>query len=144
MRLNTSTISALHAAMELARARAGRIVTVGEVASRYGLAEGSLAKVFQRLVRAGIARGTRGVGGGYRLARPASKVTILDVVRAFEPVRPGGWCPGDRGADHRDHQRCSLARVFDEMDQMLEATFASITLETLVAPALQPAARRGA
>ncbi len=67
-------------------------VTVAGVADRYGMPRTALAKVFQQLVRAGLALGTRGVGGGYRLARPAPQVSVLDVISAFERPRPGPVC----------------------------------------------------
>jgi len=133
MNLNKSTRYALYAAMEMALAGAQDTVTVSEVAGRYGVSEGALAKVFQQLVRAGIAIGTRGVGGGYRLSRPASRVTVLEVLDVFERSRPPGRCLLTDGADPCDtYPACRLGRLFDEVDEMARNTFASITLETLV------------
>ena len=48
---------------------------LGGVLSDMGVPPGALAKVFQNLVRAGIAVGVRGVGGGYVLAKPASAIS---------------------------------------------------------------------
>jgi Rrf2 family protein len=126
VRLSLTTHYALLATLELAR-ESSRAVSVAEVAARNRIPETALAKVFQQLVRARLARGTRGVGGGYRLARPASHVTVLDVVRAFEPPEPprlpvvarGGWA-GAR-----------LRALFDEVDELAESTFESVSLETL-------------
>jgi DNA-binding IscR family transcriptional regulator len=80
------------------------------------------------------------VGGGYRLARPTSRITVLDVVTVFEPPRAPGDCllraaPGDEspGADG-----CSLQDLFDEIDEMVRCTFASVTLETLVRRGRRP------
>lgn len=133
MNLNKSTRYALYAAMEMAQADGGSAVTVGEVAERYRVPGGALAKVFQQLVRAGIAAGTRGVGGGYRLARDASSLTVLDVINVFEPARPEGECLLADGAnDCGRFAACRLGRLFDEVDALSRNTFASITLETLV------------
>lgn len=132
MNLNKSTRYALYATMELARSE-DRTVTVGEVASRYTVPEGVLAKVFQHLVRAGLAVGTRGIGGGYKLSRPPAAITVLDVVRAFEPPRSPGGCLL-AGEDEACGQRtlCRLGRLFDEVDEIAQNTFASVSLETLV------------
>lgn len=138
MKLNKSTRYALCAAVELAAAEGGENgqVTVAQVSRRYDIPPAVLAKVFQRLVRAGIAVGSRGTGGGYRLARKASDVTMLDVITNFEPLRP-------LGRHHLDPSPVTepstvdvspLHRVFDEVDELVRCTFASITLETLVAP----------
>lgn len=133
MNLNKSTRYALYAAMEMAAAAPGRAVTVSEVAARYRIPEGALAKVFQQLVRAGVALGTRGAGGGYRIARPPSEVTVLDVVRVFEPPRPPGHCLiGDGRGDCDLASACRLRRLFDEVEGLARNTFASVSLETLV------------
>lgn len=131
--LHKSTRYALYAALELARAAPGDPVSVSSVAGRYRIPEGPLAKVLQQLVRAGLAAGTRGVGGGYRLTRPPSEVTVLDVMAAFEPPRePGACLLDDAGGDCRGLGTCRLRRLFDEVDELARATYASTTLETLV------------
>ena len=133
MNLNKSTRYALYASMEMALAEGDEPVTVAQVAERYAIPESALAKVFQQLVRAGVAGGTRGVGGGYRLSKPPSAITVLDVIRVFEPTREHGECLlADAGADCGRHERCRLARLFDEVDLLARNTFASVTLETLV------------
>jgi Rrf2 family protein len=134
MTFRKSTRYALYAAMEMARAPGDAPVTAGQVAERYRIPGTVLAKVFQQLVRAGIAVGTRGTRGGYRLARPAAKVTVLDVIEAFEPVRPSEEC---LLADHNEpscseHQLCRLRRLFDEVDDTARCTYASVSLDTLV------------
>lgn len=123
---------ALHASLEMALA-GEQPVTVAQVANRYGVPRTALAKVFQQLVRVGLAKGTRGVGGGYRLARPASTISVLDVIASFEPTRgsrrclvsddPGGACP---------QPGCGLRNLFDEADDLLRSTFASVSLTTLM------------
>lgn len=135
MNLNKSARYALYAALEMAQAAGGpRLVTVGDVARRYSIPEGALARVFQQLVRAGIAAGTRGVGGGYRLARPPSKLTVLDVIEVFDPPRRPGHCvlAGEKGGCGAS-STCRLKRLFDEVDETVRSTYASVTLATLVA-----------
>lgn len=133
MTLSKSARYALYAAAEMAAAD-GNLVTVAQVAARYRIPATALAKVVGQLVRSGIALGTRGVGGGYRLARPASRTTVLDVLAAFEPPRPPGRCLLD---DHDQGQcvqsaHCSLRSLFDEIDEQVRCTLASVSLETLV------------
>lgn len=139
MTLGKSARYALYAALEMAAA-GDRPVTVTQVAEPHGIPPTALAKVFQQLVRAGIAVGTRGVGGGYRLARPRSAITVLDIVSVFEPLRtPGHDLLGDpaavspRGGTTRTpyHAQTRLRRLFDEVDEGIRATLASVTLDTL-------------
>ena len=133
MNITKSTRYALYAAAEMAMA--GDLpTTVTAVAQKYGIPEGALAKVFQQLVRAGLATGTRGIGGGYRLVRPASKVTVLDVLHIFERRRDPGACllhdrPGERCPRM---SACGLHWLFTEVDELTRSTYESVTLDTLV------------
>jgi len=130
---NKSTCYALFAAMEMARAGPGRQVSVAFVAERYAVPPAVLAKVFQQLVRGGVAVGVRGSGGGYRLAREAAGITVLDVIEAFEPPGVACGCPiDDRRGGRGPAESRRLRRLFDEVDEQARSTFASVTLETLV------------
>jgi Rrf2 family protein len=134
MNFRKGTRYALYAAMEMARSEEGRPVTAGQVAARYGVAAAVLAKVFQQLFRAGLAVGTRGVNGGYVLAHPATRLTVLEVIEAFEPPRPPQRC---LLADHDEPEcsqthACRLRRLFDEVEEISRCTYASVTLDTLV------------
>ena len=138
MTITKSARYALYAASEMALA-GDAPTTVGAVASRYQIPEGALAKAFQQLVRAGLATGTRGIGGGYRLARSASKITVLDVLRVFAPRRAasacllhdrsGQPCPAEVG--------CGVKWLFTEVDELVESTYESVTLQTHVRRARQ-------
>jgi len=132
VKLNRTTRYALYAAMDMA-STPDEQVTVGRVAERYRIPEGALAKVFQQLVRSGIALGTRGVGGGYRLARPRRKITVQEVISAFEPPRPAGSCLLERAEEPCTvPTACRLGSLFDEVDELVRCTFESVTLDTLV------------
>lgn len=136
MHLGKSTRYALTAALEMAHAPDG-LVTVAGLAARHALPAGALAKALQSLVRAGLAVGTRGVGGGYRLARPASRISVLDVVEVFQPLGAGG---GPLGGPERDEPPdpaaaepplAGLVGLLGEVDEYVRSTFASVSLQTL-------------
>ena len=137
MNLNKSTRYALHAALEMALVEE-ETVTANQVAARYEIPENVVAKVLQQLVRSGLARGVRGVGGGYRLARPSSEIAVQDIIDIFEPAPPpdtcmlkeypGADCPGGT------EPRCRLMGLFQEVDETVRSTFASVSLATLAAP----------
>ena len=133
MTLKKSTYYALYAALEMARAGKGVQVTASRVAQSYGVPEAVLAKVFQQLVRKGIAVGTRGTRGGYSLARLPADVTVLDVIQAFEPSLETDRSPvaanSREGADAPGLDR--LRKLFGEVDELARCTYASVTLETL-------------
>ncbi len=138
MTFNKSTRYALYAALEMALAGERNQVTVSQVADRHRIPEWALAKVFQRLVRSGIAIGTRGVRGGYQLAKGPSRVTLLDVMSVFQPPRPVGQCliAGKSEPRCAHYAECRLRGIFDEVDEIVRCTFASVTLETLAGRAI--------
>ena len=83
MRLNLQSDYALRLLMQLA-ASGGELVTIREVAERYGVSQNHLTKVAYTLGRKGFVETVRGRSGGMRLARPASRIPIGDVVREME------------------------------------------------------------
>lgn len=134
MTFRKGTRYALYAAMEMARSEEGVPVTAAQVAEHYEIPSTVLAKTFQQLVRAGLATGTRGVRGGYTLTRPATAVTVLDVIEVFEPPTPGEQCLiADRNEPEcSKSDLCRLRRLFDEVEEVARCTYASVTLDTLV------------
>jgi Rrf2 family protein len=139
MKISGSARYALHAALEMALA-GEEPVTVAQVANGFGIPQAALAKVFQQLVRAGLALGTRGVGGGYRLARRAAEISVLDVTTVFEPPHAPGRCLLAERADGgcARHVGCGLRLLFDEADELLRCTFASVSLATLARRTARP------
>lgn len=132
MKLGQSARYALHAAIEMARSP-DRPVTVGAVAARLSIPSAALAKIFQQLVRAGVARGARGAGGGYRLSRPPSVLSALDVIVPFGPPPPPDQCLSAGRDDARcpEGEACGVRRLLDETDELVRTTFASVSLKTL-------------
>jgi Rrf2 family protein len=129
MKLQTSTSLALYSALEFA-ANAGRQIAAADIAAKYGVSPHHLAKVLRELVRAGIIESTRGVGGGYRFAGNAKRLTLMDVIELFEDI-------GDRAARIRQPGAATdvgreLGVVLAEIDEIAKATFRSITVETLL------------
>ena len=76
---------ALHSLLVLAGRRAP--VSIRDLAGYQKLPERYLAKVFQRLKAAGIVQGTEGIAGGFTLARPPERISVLEVLEAVDPER---------------------------------------------------------
>lgn len=83
MRLTVQTDYALRMQMHLA-CHAGSLVTIHEIAERYGRSKNHLTKVANALGRAGHIETTRGRNGGIRLARPAKAILVGAVARDSE------------------------------------------------------------
>ncbi len=66
-------------------ARDGGQLTIRELASAEQVPETTVAKIVAHLRRAGLVMAERGRNGGYSLAHPAERITLADIVGAFEP-----------------------------------------------------------
>jgi Rrf2 family protein len=94
-----------------------------EIADAYHLPVTLLAKVMQQLARAGIVHSLSGTHGGYKLARPASRINTLEVVRAIDGPVILTNCFTDHGAcDQTDSctVREPLRRVHEAILSLLE------------------------
>lgn len=128
MRIQTSTLIALVAVLELAR-QSEEQVPAAAIAKEYGISPHHLAKVLNTLTRAGMVRGARGAGGGYQFSGNARRMTLLDVMTLFERIPEGSPMPA---TDAQNGIAQALAQVLQEVDDMMIATFNSITIETLL------------
>lgn len=87
MRLTAFTDFGLRALMRLA-AEPERSFTTDEIATEFAISRHHLTKVVHELAGAGFVNTQRGAGGGFRLARPASSITLGEVVRVLERHQP--------------------------------------------------------
>ena len=89
-----------------------------------------LAKVLQSLAQADLIVGRRGVGGGYRLARAAEKISLLDIINAIDPIERIGECP--LGLPNHSTQLCALHTCLDNAARQIIEMFRGVTLIDLV------------
>ena len=92
-----------------------------------------LAKVLQLLAQSDLIIGRRGVGGGYRLAKPADTISMLDVVNAIDPVKRIESCP--LGLPNHGGTLCALHRAMDDAAKHMLETFGGVSMADLVADA---------
>lgn len=84
MMISTRGRYALRVLIDLAENRREGYITLNEIADRQGISEKYLESIVKGLVRARMVEGLRGKGGGYRLAKPAEDINVLDVLRVME------------------------------------------------------------
>jgi Rrf2 family protein len=89
MKLTRASSYALHAAAYLAAKKGDKPTPSHTIAKTCGIKERFLLKVLKPLVSARVLTSIKGPNGGYRLARPASEIALLDIIEA-----------GDQGAIH--------------------------------------------
>ncbi|MCC6343017.1 MAG: Rrf2 family transcriptional regulator [Bryobacterales bacterium] len=119
---------ALRAMVVLAR-HGGAPQTAQAIAGKSQVPVDYLFKVLQVLGRAGLVGAQRGKHGGFSLTRPATEVTVLEIINAVDPIQRIRSCP----LDIKSHGStlCPLHRKLDAALQLVEHAFASTTLADL-------------
>ena len=84
MKLSTKGRYAMVALADIALADQDDPVTLGDVSRRQSISLPYLEQLFVKLRRAELVESVRGPGGGYRLARPASEIRVVDVLQAVD------------------------------------------------------------
>ena len=105
MRMSDGVEWGVHACTVLAALPAGGALPAAKLAEYHGVPAAYLAKHLQAMARAGVLETVKGPRGGYRLARPASEITLLDVVEAIDGDESAFRCIGDP-PPRADGRRC--------------------------------------
>ena len=135
MRVSTRGDYASRALLSLALNSGDGVPTsVRDIADRTGLPQPYLEQILLALKGAGIVRSKRGVGGGYVLARPASEITLAEIVSAVD----GPIVVGDFGLPHQDgacdHEgQCVLLAIWAASGAHMRHYLGSYTLATIAA-----------
>lgn len=87
--LSQSGIHAIRAVVALAEVPEAAYCGVPEIARSTGSPRNYLGKLLLQLSRHGLVESRKGLGGGFRLARPAAEIRLIDVMASIEDV--GRW-----------------------------------------------------
>ncbi|WP_285576147.1 RrF2 family transcriptional regulator [Actinoallomurus iriomotensis] len=145
MKLPVSTEWLLHCATTLAQLDPGTTASAAQLAQYYDLPAAYLAKQLQALVRSGALAATTGPRGGFRLARPASEITLLHIVEAVDGAASPYECreirQQGRGALSPEECRntCVLAEKMADAHEAWRRSLAATSLADVLA-ALPPSA----
>lgn len=128
--IRRETDYAVRTVLHLASLGSEAVVQVRDVAAQRHLPLSFVRRIVARLAASGLLRTTRGMGGGIRLARPASEISMLDVVRAMEGsltlnpcVETPHTCPLSAG--------CPAQRAWTDATAVLENHLASVRFDAL-------------
>jgi Rrf2 family protein len=94
-----------------------------DVAEAYGIPSEALAKILQRLVKAGLLKSLHGINGGYRLARDPHKISAFEVIRAIDGPLFITSCitvRGECGQSNRCNIREPLRKVNSSIEDVLK------------------------
>jgi len=109
------------------------VLSAQALAERARLEAPTVSKLLKQLAQAGLVVSTRGINGGYRLARLAEKITIADIVTAMEGPIGMTECSAHAGAcGHEPH--CGVRVNWQRINHAIADALASVTLADMVKP----------
>ena len=115
------------------------VLSATGLAERAGLEPPTVAKVLKPLAQAGLVQAFRGATGGYRLARPASEISLVEIVEAMEGPLAMTECSvhdGQCDIEHSCSARANWRRINDVVaDALRRVTLADMTLPVPAADA---------
>lgn len=133
VRISEAASLGLHTMALLAR-ESRRRFTTQEIAARLSASGHHLAKVMQRLVRAGLVESIRGPQGGFRLVKPAEKTRLLEIYEAIEgPLNPCGCLLPRPSCDGKG--QCVLGDIVRKVHHLIEEHLSETTLAEMAARA---------
>jgi Rrf2 family protein len=129
----TTTEYAIRGVAELAsRSQTGQSMLLDELVKGTDLPRDFLAKVFQKLVKAGVLRSAKGRGGGFSLPRAAHEITLMDLVTAIDgPTRMDRCVLGL--ARCTDFMPCAQHDLYKPIRQRLKDYLETTTVADLAA-----------
>jgi len=130
MRLTTKGRFAVTAMLDLALHGTHGPVTLSGISERQKISLSYLEQLFGKLRRRELVESVRGPGGGYHLARDASRVTVADIIRAVEEPIDSTQCGGRENC--HDSHRCMTHDLWEELNSTVYGFLSGVSLSQLV------------
>ena len=133
MKISTKGKYGLRAMIDLAQYSEQEAVSISSIAQRQKISESYLEQLVAKLKKAGLVISIRGAAGGYRLARPASDISVGDVLRALEGDVRAVICTAQTEEGCEGEELCVTKYVWQRINESIEKTVVEMMIDQLVA-----------
>ena len=137
MKITSQEEYGLRCLLQLARTPQGQVVSVKEIGLKEGLSSAYVEKLLRILSKTGLVHSVRGINGGYVLNRPASAVTLGEVMRPLGAVQTTEpicqhFTGNQRVCVH--FSDCGIRSVWSGLTTYIQTFLDRTTLESLLEP----------
>ena len=132
LRLSKKADYALMAVRHLALQAERTSTSAREIAEQYDIPIELMAKVLQRLVRAGLLISTQGTRGGYTLSRPSSVISVADVIQAIDGTFTVTACSTEKH-DCEQYGKCSIRDPLWQIRERIAETLGMVSMAEMAA-----------
>jgi FeS assembly SUF system regulator len=110
--------------------RPEQLRTAAALAGTTGIGAPTVSKLLKQLHRAGLLNSTRGLHGGYQLARPPARITVAAILDALEGPVALTDCAGGHGQCGIEHT-CRVGPVWQRLNFAIRRALSDVTLAEL-------------
>ena len=107
-----------------------RVQTAAALAEQTHIAAPTVCKLLKQLQRAGLVTSTRGLRGGYQLARPPSQISAAAILDALEGPVALTDCSAGHGQCEIEHS-CRVGRVWQRLNLAIRRSLYEVSLAQL-------------
>ena len=133
MELNTRGRYAVMAMADLAKHQGpDGAVPLSAIAYRQRLSVAYLEQIFLRLRRAGLVESVRGRAGGYRLGRPASEITVAEILTAVEEETRMTRCLGESSVGCLGEGKCIAHNLWHALGDHIRVFLSNVSLHEVI------------
>lgn len=141
MKLSTKGRYAVTAMMDLAIHDHEGPVTLADISNCQGISLSYLEQLFSKLRKSGLVEGVRGPGGGYRLGKPASHISIAQIIVAVDENIDATRCRGNEDCHGGD--KCLTHELWADLSDKLYNFLDDLTLASFInRPEVRAVSRR--
>jgi Rrf2 family protein len=119
----------------------GAIIMADEISQAMCIPKSFLAKILQKLTKAGVVTSFRGVKGGFRLAKKPKQISLLDIIEAIEGPAAMNRCALDPSTCNFS-STCTVHPVWIKLRKMVENYLRKTDFRALSFPPLQTKRKR--
>ena len=127
LKLTKKADYALMAMKHLAEHSDGEARSAKDVADAFAIPPEALAKILQRLAKAGLLQSQHGINGGYTLARAAHTISAFEVIQAIDGPLFITSCVTTRG-ECGQSDRCNIREPLRKVNESIEAVLKRIKI----------------
>ena len=104
-------------------------VSAKDLADAYGIPQEALAKILQRLAKAGLLKSMHGTRGGYTLSRSPQSISALEVIVAIDGPLFMTSCFSDRNCEQTD--RCTVREPLRKVGESIQQVLSRLTISQM-------------
>lgn len=130
MKLTSKGRYAVTAMIDIALNQDKGAITLSLISERQCISLSYLEQLFAKLKKADLVSSARGPGGGYRLSRAASEISVSEIIRAVDECVDARKCGGK--ANCQGGAKCLSHELWSELSCTIDSFLKSITLQHVV------------